>query len=159
MKRVLANAALLGEAIPGEGPVDGVDDLCAAVQTFQDLFRAVGNDPSSRLKLGGHSVALQVPYPADHQVAVFADEEGRSFPWPQVNHLLLALLAQQHLVEPSHPLGLDLVLQLGLKLDFALAQFARDEFARPVADAMGDVVPGDVEDAAIIKHARTMMWV
>jgi hypothetical protein len=62
VKGELAKAALLGEAVLREGPVDGVDDLGAVVQILQDLFRAVGKGPSSRLKLGGHSVALQVPY-------------------------------------------------------------------------------------------------
>ena len=80
--------------------MDGVDDLSAVVQIFQDLFRAVGKGPSSRLKLGGQSVALQVPYPADHEVTVLTYEEGRTFPWPQVDHPLLSLLAQKHLVEP-----------------------------------------------------------
>ena len=131
-----------------------VDDLIAVVQIFQDLLRAVGKGPSSRLKLGGHSVALQVPYPADHEVTVLADEEGRALPWSQVDHALLLLLAQEHLVEPGHALGLDLVLQLCLKLDLALVtQFPGDQLARPVADAVGDIVAGNVEDAAVIEHA------
>jgi hypothetical protein len=91
----LANAALVGEAVLREGPVDGVDDLSAVVQIFQDLFRAVGKGPSSRLKLGGHSVALQVPYPADHEVTVLTYEEGGTFPWPQIDHALLLLLGQE----------------------------------------------------------------
>ena len=92
--------------------------------------------------------------PADHQVAVFAHEPGRSFPWPQVDHPLLPLFAQKHLVEPGQALGLDLVLQLGLEFDFTLvAQFPGDQFACPVADAMGDVVSGNVEDAAVIEDA------
>ena len=150
----MADTALLGKAIPGERPVHRVDGLIAVVQILQHLLRAVGKGPSSRLKLGGHSVALQVPHPADHEVTVLPDQPGRAFPRPQVDHALLLLLAQQHLVEPGHPLGLDLVLQLCLKLDLALVtQFPGDQFARPVADAMGDVVAGDVEDAAVIEHA------
>ena len=95
-----------------------------------------------------------MPHPADHEVAVLADEESRALPRSQVDHALLLLLAQQHLVEPGHPLGLDLVLQLCLKLDLTLVpQFPGDQFARPVADAMGDIVAGNIEDAAVIKHA------
>ena len=67
---------------------------------------------------------------------------------------MLLLLGEQHLVEPSHALGLDLILQLGLELDLALAaQFPGDELARPMADAMGDIVASDVKDAAVIEHA------
>jgi hypothetical protein len=154
VKGELANTTLLDETIPGERPMDRVDGLIAVVQILQDLLRAIGQGPSSRLKLGGYSIALQVPDPADHQVVVFADEPSRSFSWPQVDHPLLLLLAQKHPVEPGHPLGLDLVLKLGLELDLALVtQFPGDELARPVADAMGDVVAGNVEDAAVIKDA------
>jgi hypothetical protein len=129
-------------------------------RSSQDLLGAVGKDPSPRLKLGGQSVTFQVLDPADHEVTVLADEESRTLPWPQVDHALLVPFAQQHLVEPGQTLGLDLVLEFGLELDLALVtQFPGDQLAGPVADAMGDVVPGDVQDAAIIKHARTMMWV
>jgi hypothetical protein len=58
VKGELANAALLSEVILREGSVDVVGDLSAVFQIFQDLLRAVGKRPSSRLKLGGHSVAL-----------------------------------------------------------------------------------------------------
>jgi hypothetical protein len=84
------------------------------------LLGAVGKRPSSRLKLGCYSIALQVPDPADHDVTVLPYEPGRSLPGSQVDHALLLLLAQEHLVEPGHALGLDLVLQLGLKLDLTL---------------------------------------
>ena len=127
VKGELADPTFFGETIPGECPVDRVDGLIAVIQILQDLLGAAGKDPSSRLKLGGYSIALQVPHPADHEVTVLADEEGRALPGPQVDHALLLLLAQQHLVEPGHPLGLDLVLQFGLKLDLALvAQFPGD---------------------------------
>ena len=90
----------------------------------------------------------------DHQIAVFAHEPARSFSWPQVDHSRLPLLAQKYLVEPGQALGLDLVLQLGLQLNFTLVtQFSSDQLGRPMADAMGDVVPGDVEDAAVIEDA------
>src|SRR5207244_12337075 len=49
---------------------------------------------------------------------------------------------------------LDLILQFCLELDLALVtQFPGDQLACPVADAMGDVVAGDIEDAAVIEHA------
>ncbi len=134
--------------------MDRVDGLIAVVQIHQDLLRAVGKRPSPRLKLGCYSIALQVPHPADHEVTVRADEEGRALPGSQVDHALLPLLAQEHLVEPGHPLGLDLVLQLRLKLDLTLVtQFPGYQLARPVADAIGDIVSGNVENAAVIKDA------
>ena len=154
MKGVLANAALLGEAVVGERPVDGFDHIVALAKLLQGDLRAVGDNPSSRLELSGETVAFQAPDPADRQVAVFADQPSRTFPWAQVDHPLLALLAQEHLVEPGQALGLDLVLQLCLKLKLALvAQFPGDQLACPVADAMGDIVSGDIEDAAVIEHA------
>src|ERR1700749_2636471 len=100
--------------------MDRVDDLIAVVQVLQDLLRAVGKGPSSRLKLGCYSIALQVPHPADHEVAALPDEPGPPRPGAQVDPVPLLLLAQEHLVEPGHALGLDLVLQLCLKLDLAL---------------------------------------
>src|ERR1700761_9048150 len=57
--------------------MDRVDGLIAVVQILQDLLHAVGEGPSSRLKLGCYSIALQVPHPADHEGAVLADEPGR----------------------------------------------------------------------------------
>ena len=95
MKGELAGTTLLGETILGEGPVDRVDDLIAVVHILQDLLGPLGKGPSSRLNLGGHSVALQVPYPADHEVTVLTHEEGRTFPWPQIDHALLLLLGQE----------------------------------------------------------------
>ena len=106
----MADTTFLGETIPGERPMDRVDGLIAVVQILQDLLSAFGKGPSSRLKLGCYSIALQVPHPGDHKVAVLPDEECRALPRSQVDHALLLLLAQEHLVEPGHPLGLDLVL-------------------------------------------------
>jgi len=144
VKGELADTTLLGKTILDERPMDRVDGLIAVVQILQDLLRTVRKGPSSRLKLGGQSIALQMPHPPDHEAAVLADEEGRALPRSQVDHALLPLLAQQHLVEPGHPLGLDLVLQLGLKLDLTLVtQFPGDQFARPVADAISDIVASD----------------
>ena len=34
-----------------------------------------------------------------------------------------------------------------------MTQFPGHQFARPVTDAMGDVVAGNVEDAAVVEHA------
>jgi hypothetical protein len=91
---------------------------------------------------------------AEKEVAVFPDEPGRTFPRSQVDHPLLPLLAQEYLVEPGRTLGLDLVLQLCPELDLALvAQFSGDQLACSMTDAMGDIVAGDIEDAAIVEHA------
>jgi hypothetical protein len=79
MKGVLANSALLGEAVGGERAVDGLDDLTAVAKVFQSNLSAVGDCPSSRLELSGQTVTFQVLNPADHQIAVFAHEPGHSF--------------------------------------------------------------------------------
>jgi hypothetical protein len=99
---------------------DGLDHFIALAKLLQGDVRAVRDNPPSRLELSGKTVALQVLDPTDHQAAVLADEPCCAFPWPQVDHALLLLLAQEHLVEPGQALGLDLVLQFGLELDLAL---------------------------------------
>ena len=134
--------------------MDGLDDLIALAKPLQGLLGAIGDNPLSWIGLSGKTVACQVLDSADHQVSVFAHEPSRSFALPQVDHPLLPLLAKEHLVEPRQALGRDLVLQLGLELDFTLvSQFPRDQVACPLADAVGDVIAGDVEDAAIIEDA------
>nr|WP_246722080.1 hypothetical protein [Methylosinus sp. H3A] len=67
---------------------------------------------------------------------------------------MFALLGEQHLVEPRQPLRRNFVRELRLKLDLALmAELQRDELARPVTNAMRDIVAGDIEDAAVVEHA------
>ena len=46
MKGELANAALLGEAVLRERPVDGLDDHIAVAKLFQGDLRAVGDEPT-----------------------------------------------------------------------------------------------------------------
>ncbi|WP_246721879.1 hypothetical protein [Methylosinus sp. H3A] len=66
---------------------------------------------------------------------------------------MLALLGDQHLVEPRQPLRRNFIRELRLKLDLALvAKFQRDELARPVTNAVSDIVAGDMEDAAVVEH-------
>lgn len=53
---------------------------------------------------------------------------------------------------PGPPLGFDLAPQLGLKFDLALVtQFQGDQLTCPMADAVGDMVPCDIEDPAVIE--------
>ena len=67
---------------------------------------------------------------------------------------MLPLLGDQHPVEPGQPFGIHLGRQLAGDIKLGLRpEFQRHQFARPVADAMGDVVAGDVEDAAIVEDA------
>lgn len=67
---------------------------------------------------------------------------------------MVALLGDQHLVEPGPALGPDFVGEFLAQFDLGLrAEFERHQFLRTMADAVGDIVTGDVEDAPVIEHA------
>ncbi len=154
MRHVPADAALLGEAVAGQRPVHGLDDVGPLAKLFQGRLGLAGDNPASRLRLGGETVVFQTLRPADHKVPVLADEVGASFSWPQIDDALISLLGDQHFIEPGQPLSVYLAHELAGDFDLTLMpQFQRDQFARPVADAMRDIVPGDVEDFAVIGDA------
>ncbi|HEY8065105.1 MAG TPA: hypothetical protein VIF40_10315 [Methylosinus sp.] len=67
---------------------------------------------------------------------------------------MFALLGEQYLVEPRQPLRRNVVRELRLKLDLALmAELQRDQLARPVTNAVSDIVARDIEDASVVEHA------
>ena len=69
----------------------------------------------------------------------------------QIGELVATLLlCDQHPVEPGEALGVHFPLQAPRHLLFGLpAQLQRNDLARPLADAVGDVVAGDVERLAV----------
>ena len=75
--------------------------------------------------------------------------------WPQVGELVAAaLLGDQHAVQPREAIGIDLPLQATRNLLLGLpAELPGDDLARPLPDAVGDVVAGDVEGLAVVGHA------
>ena len=85
---------------------------------------------------------------------VLADGVGASLARPQIDDALVPLLGEQHSVEPGQALGVDFARELSGDVDLALMpQFQSDQFARPMADAMGDIVAGDVENLAVVGDA------
>ena len=64
------------------------------------------------------------------------------------------LLGDEHPVEAREALGVHLALELAADLLLGLpAQLQRHDLARPLADGVGDVVAGDVEDLSVLGHA------
>jgi len=151
---ILADPAFLVEATIDQRLVHGFDDVALLAKLFQGRLGIAGDNPASRLRLGGETVVFQMLCPADHKVPVLADEVGASFSRPQIDDALISLLGNQHFVQPSQALSVHLVRELAGDFDLTLmSQFQRHQFARPVADAMGDIVARDVEDFAVIGDA------
>jgi hypothetical protein len=72
----------------------------------------------------------------------------------KVHELLAALLGDQHPVEPDEAVGVHLPLQAPCHLLRGLtAELPRDDLARPFADAVGDIVAGDVEGLPVVGDA------
>jgi hypothetical protein len=64
------------------------------------------------------------------------------------------LLRDQHPVEPGEAIGLHFPLKLLRHLKFGLpAQFPGNNLAGPFADAMGDIIAGNVEGLAVVGNA------
>ena len=69
----------------------------------------------------------------------------------KVNEALFPLLGDKHSVEPGQALGVHLTRELAGDIHLSLrSQFQRHQVAGPVADAMGDVVAGNVQNLAIV---------
>ena len=67
---------------------------------------------------------------------------------------LALLLGDQHPVEPGEAIGIHLPLKLLRHLQLGLpAQFQGDDLAGPLANAVGDIVAGDVEGLAVVGDA------
>jgi hypothetical protein len=151
---VLSGTALISEAAVGERAVHGLDDVVPLAQRLQGRLGLLGDGPAPRLDLGGEVVAFQPLRAVDQQMSVGPNRVALGYVRPQVHDAALLLLGNQRPVEPGQPLRLHLLAEFVLKVDLGLRpEFQRDQFACSVADAMGDVIPGDVEDAAIVEDA------
>ena len=130
------------------------DNVVALAQGLQGRLSLVGDGPTSRLGLGGEVVSLQPLRPVDQEMPVGANRVALGGVRAQVHDAALLLLGDQHPIEAGQPLGVHLGCKLAGDIKLGLRpKFQRDQFARPVADAMGDVVARDVEDAAVVEHA------
>ena len=114
---ILADAAFLGEVVIGQRPVHGLDDVDPLAKLFQGRLGLAGDNPASRLRLGGETVVFQTLRPADHKVPVLADEVGASFSRPQIDDALIALLGDQHFVEPGQALSIHFARELAGDFD------------------------------------------
>jgi hypothetical protein len=100
------------------------------------------------------SQALQLPRPLDQQGAVLAERVAHVLVGAQVGKLLPLLLGDQHAVEPGEAIGVHLPLKLLCYLKLGLAaQFPGNDLAGPFADAVGDIVAGDIEGLADLGDA------
>src|SRR5450755_1859095 len=72
----------------------------------------------------------------------------------QVRELFPLLLRDQHPVEPGEAIGIHFPLKLLRYLQLALpAQFQRHDLAGPLANAVGDIIAGDVESLTVFSDA------
>src|SRR5208283_6168102 len=100
--------------------VHGLDDVAPLAKLFQGRLALAGDNPASRLRLGGETVVFQTLRPADHKVPVLADEVGASFSRPQIDDALISLLGNQHLVETGQALSVHLAREFAGDFDLAL---------------------------------------
>src|SRR6516225_8234425 len=130
----------------------GLDDIVAVGELFQDGLGTIRHHPLSGLELARQAIGFQEFQAADHDPAVFTKCVGCPFSRSEVNYPPFPLLGREHLVEPGPPFRLNLRLQLGLKFELTLvSEFQGHQFGSPVADAMGDIISGDIEDAAFLQ--------
>lgn len=154
MHDILRRAPLVVEAVLLQRPVHGLDDVVALAKRPQRAFGLVGDHPAARLDLARQAEVLQCLRPIDQQVAVAGNGVAVAGIGTEVDQIMLLLFGDQHAVEPCQPFGVHLVGQHTGDLELTLQpEFPFHQLACPVADAMGDVVAGDVQDLAVIGDA------
>jgi hypothetical protein len=114
-----------------------------------------GSSRGDSCQLGrlGQLHGLQLLQPGDQQVAVGTDEIALPRTDAQVDDAVLGLV-EERAVEPRETVVVHLAAKLLLHLQLGLPpELAGDEAARPGADAVADVVAGDVEDLSLVGDA------
>ncbi len=95
--------------------------------------------------------ALQPAGTVDQQRPVLPHGLGHILVGAKIGERVAGLPGDQHPVEPGKALCVHLALKLAADLLLGLpTQLQRDDLARPFADAMGDVIPSDVEHLAVV---------
>lgn len=81
---VLGRAALVGEAVVGQRPVHGLDDVAPLAHLAQGRLGLRGYGPAADLHLGRQPHALQLPGAGDQQPveASLSQNHSRGFGWP-----------------------------------------------------------------------------
>ena len=160
---VARGMAVLRQSLAIQRPVHGLDDVAAFAEFPQGWLGPGRHDPAAGLDLCGESHALQLARPLDQQRAVLAERVEHVLIGAQVGEVLPPLLRDQHPVEPGEAVGVDLPLQAPCHLLLGLAaQLQGDDLAGPLANAVGDIVAGDVEGLAVLgdaAHQDMGVWV
>ena len=146
--------AVLRQPFALQRPVHGLDDVAALAKLPQHRLGLWRYDPFAGLDLGRQPHALQLARPLDQQRPVLTEGVAHVLVGAQVGELLPLLLGDQHPVEPGEAIGIHLPLKLLRHLQLGLpAQFPGHDLAGPLANAVGDVVAGDVEGLAVVGDA------
>ena len=146
--------AVLRQPFALQRPVHGLDDVAALAKLPQRRLGLGRYDPFAGLDLGRQPHALQLARPLDQQRAVLAERVAHVPVGAQVGKLLPLLLGDQHPVEPGEAVGIHFPLKLLRHLKLGLpAQFPGDDLAGALANAVGDIVAGDVEGLAVVGDA------
>src|SRR5258707_3064836 len=130
------------EALRLQRLVHRLDDVAALAQFAQGRLKFFAQLPAARRGLAGKPHSLQLAKPGQPQRAVGdAARIGRRV--PEV-HETLAGLGDQRPIDAGEAVLIDLGRELALLLDRGdRTEFERDQFARSLANAMGDVVAID----------------
>ena len=152
---ILPRGAFVGEAVVGQRAVHGLDDVAALAQFAQGRLGLRGDGPAANLHLGRQPHALQPAGAGDQQRPVPPRRLQHVLVGAQIGECVARLLfGDQHTVQAGEALGVHLALKLAAHLLLGLpAQLQRDDLAGPFADAVGDVVAGDVEYLPVVGDA------
>jgi hypothetical protein len=151
---VARGMAVLRQPFPLQCPVHGLDDVAALAKLPQRRLSLWRYDPSAGLNLSRQPHALQLARPLDQQRSILLGCVTHVLVGAQVGKLPPLLLGDQHPVEPGEAIGIHFPLKLLRYLQLGLpAQFPSNDLAGPLANAVGDIVAGDVEGLAVLRDA------
>ena len=155
MELVVGDRSHLSEAVVLQCAVHGPDDIVALSKGAEALLGLRRDRPFARPVLGREPQTLQRASPLDQERAITAQFDAHVFVRAKIRELGCGVLfSDEHPVEPGEAFGIYLALKLARHLLLRLAaQLQRDHLARPLADAVSDIVAGDVEALAVVGHA------
>ena len=130
------------DALSLQSPVHGLDDVAALAQLAQGRLQLFAQLPAAGRRLGGEPHPLQLAKPGQPQRAIGnAARIGRRVPQIEVP---LAGLSDQRPVEAGEAILIDLGREFAPLFEFGdRTKFEGHQLARPLANAMGDVVAID----------------
>jgi hypothetical protein len=131
----------------------GLDDVAALPKLPQRRLSLWRYNPFAGLDLRRQPYALQLARALDQEGSILTEGVAHVLVGAQVGKLPVLLLGDQHPIEPGEAIGMHLALKLPRYLEFDLpAQFPGNNLAGPFANAVGDIVAGDVEGLAVLSH-------